>query len=432
MRLRLITENRIVKNFSVLFMSDALVSIVGILNMLMIINSIGSYNNGILLMVQTYVLLMSDIFNFQCFNGIVCYIPKFIKNRQQNSIKSYINQALLLELISGIVSFLVGQFLIASVANFMNWDSIIIIAVRFYLITNIINFTGTCTAVLRVFDEFKRISFINIIIVVLRMILYCIGFFRASNVNYFILAELLIDLTNKILNIVFMKKVLKKNNINKFFKLRCKFDNKFIKFNFYSNISQTIDIPVYHITTFIINKFLGFNEITIFKVIQKIGSVIEKLGKPLNQIVYPEISNYIAENDYKRVRKLSIRIFRVFSLIAIFASFILVITNNLWQTIFFDKVSISNLIVMIMYLVLLIFINSTTSIHAIFIALELVKYNIPIQLIVNTIYLVILVIFTVKFGLIGVIIARILQSLAITGIKSLILIKKKVLDIKYI
>ncbi len=52
-----------------------------------------------------------------------------------------------------------------------------------------------------------------------------------------------------------------------------------------------------HLTPFLINRFIGIEFISVYKVIEKIGGIIAKIASPLVNIIYPEISTKISEGD---------------------------------------------------------------------------------------------------------------------------------------
>ena len=197
----------------------------------------------------------------------------------------------------------------------------------------------------------------------------------------------------------------------------------FLKFSIYSNLTSTIDLPVNQITSLIINKYLGFEATSVYNVFGNIGSIINKLGDPISQIIYPEMNKMINQKNLKGAQKLSYRLKII--MLAMFCGGALVVstTYSLWL-----KILISNpnvyVIPLILYIGYSCYANSAMGTHNLFMALGYVKYNIPILLVVNIGYLVILFFAVQKYGLTGVIITYLIQAFAVVLIKELIMKKR--------
>ena len=84
-----------------------------------------------------------------------------------------------------------------------------------------------------------------------------------------------------------------------------------------------------------------------------------------------------------------------------------------------------------MYILFITTTSAVAGIHLLFVCLNLVKYNVPIVIICNAIYLVLLYVLSIKFRLFGTIIALISQSIMVALIKYIIM-KKRIRGSKYV
>lgn len=424
-----IHKNKLIKNFFILLCSDGIVSIITMINTIMVIRSIGTDQNGMLIMIQSFTAVISTIFCFSSFNGLITYLPKHINNNDNESIKDYIKQSLLLELIGGIIAFVIGELIVSLIAKIMGWDGFIVTLIRIYLITTVVNISGVASAVIRIFDKFKYLSMVNIAIAISRIIFYSVGFVAYKHLIYFVIVEILIDLLSKVLYLYFMFKVLKERKIEKVVSSNISFDKGFVKFSFLTNISQTLDVPVTYLGIFIINKYLGYSSSTVYNLIEKVGNIFGKLSKPIQQIIYPQITTWVAENKINESIKFSKRIFYIINGVGVLASVIVLTSYELWLDKFLPEYNFEVIISLVLYLLFVSFANSTQSIHAYFLAFKLARLNLYILFLVNVIYIIILFVFTIKFGIIGVIISRVIQSILICSVKLIVIIKFKYLKL---
>ncbi len=416
-----IKNSRLLKHVITLLSGDALVSVLNIVNLLLVINTIGLSDNGKMVIIQTYVLLFNDIFNFQSFNALIKFMSEAIENKAVDKAKFFIKQALFLDITTAIIGTTLGYLLVEFIASFMNWESSIVLYIKIYMLFIIFNITGTAIGVLRFFNEFKVIVLTNLLAGILRTIAYFIGFMSKQEMLYFIIVELFFSITLNMSLIFNAYRVLKKNNLSDFFKVKFYFHKEFFMFNLYNNLVLVLDIPRVHLSSLIISKVLGFSEVSILKVIDKICNVISKLGSPINQVIYPELSMMIAKNKFQEAKKLAYKITLGISSIGIagvlLLGFVSIFLGNVIEDVEIYRIPL------LIGLTAAVLGTSSISIHNLFTALGLVKYDALIALVVNVFYIFVLLFFVKAIGVSGVYITNSIQVLAFIGVK-VYLIKK--------
>ncbi|MGL5821321.1 MAG: lipopolysaccharide biosynthesis protein, partial [Sarcina sp.] len=204
------------------------------------------------------------------------------------------------------------------------------------------------------------------------------------------------------------------------YKHKFNFDKEYFMFNVYSSLYTTLDIPVQEITTFIINRYLGFSDVTIYNIFGKIGSIVLKVEAPLSQIIYPEMNIRIANNEKSSAINLYKKLFKIISVIGGSFAIILIITYGGWMSILVKNKWIY-FIPFVMYILYIVYTSASRTIHDLFISLGYIRTNVVILFVINIIYLLILALFASYIGLIGVILALILQAVAVIEIKKWIL-----------
>ena len=410
---------KFIKGFIVVFSGQSLSSIFNMITMLIFINTLGSVIYGKFVMIQASTTLVYSIFSFKGFQSLVHFLNKDTTNSREKTM-GYIKSVIVLDVLSLILSIIVCLFFTEYLCDLMGWDKGMSNLIKLFSITLLTNFSGTTTGVIFTFQKYSDLVKGQIVAAFVKLILYIVLYFFNYSLLYFVVIEIISITISNVFAIYYTYVILKKNSLSSFLKVHCNLDRDFIKFNLSSNITSTIDLPVNQIATFIINKYLGFEFNAIYSVFEKIGAILNKIITPLGQIIYPEISKKIGKGDIKGGFKL-VRNSQLLIYIVYIISFVFIIsTYKIWFKFFLtdpDKYIIAFLV----YIFYICYTGATAAVHSIFISLGYINLTPLITIIVNIIYLILLMFFIKWFGLMGVIIAFILQAMAIVITKKIIM-----------
>ena len=418
-----IFKNNIAKNFLVVFLGDGFSSVLTLLNLSIMIKVLGLNESSIVNLVISYTLVFDTIFNFQSFNSIIRFLPRALIDKDFLKVKGYLQQGFILDIVTALISFFAANLFLEFICNIFKWDRDIVNLIRVYSFSILFNLTGTSIGIIRVFNKFKYSSYINVFVNSLKFIFYLLSFIINVNMWYFILVELWFGLISSILLLIVTNFIIFKNNLRGIFKNKVVWDKEFLKFNFYCNFMTTLDVPISHLTPFLINKFVGIEFISIYKVIEKIGGIVAKIASPLLNIIYPEISTKVSEEKEKEaislVRKLFFIIILFGSLIIVFLS----LTYKLWINILI--LDGEKYVLNVLFYVLFVIIKfSFVGVYPLFISLGYIKYNVYIVVIANLIYLGVIPFFSSNFNINGVIISQCIQVFIVIFMQILIMKKR--------
>lgn len=416
-------NNKIIKNFVVVFLGDGFSSILTLLNLSIMIRVLGLNGSSNVNLAISYVLVFDTIFNFQSFNSIIKFLPQYIISNNIHKIRQYIQQGFILDIITAIISFVFCNLFIVIMVYIFNLDKSLIKLINVYSFSILFNLTGTSIGIIRVFDKFKYSSYINVIVNLFKFIFYILSFFMKSSMLYFIWIELIFCIVNMVLVLWVTRWVLSSRNIKNIFKVRIKWDKEFLKFNFYCNFMTTLDVPMSHLTPFLINRFIGIEFISVYKVIEKIGGIIAKIASPLVNIIYPEISTKISEGNIDSSLNLVKKLFFYIILFGILSFIFLGVSYKIWINILIldGEKFIGNIM---FYLAFIIFKFSFVGVYPLVLSLGCIKYNVYIVLIANLVYLLCIPTLANIFNINGIIISQFIQVILVISMQIFVIRRK--------
>lgn len=392
---------------------------------LIIVNQIGYEKYGFFTVALAYIGIINIIFNFQSFSAVIKFGHIALARNDRNLLKMHIKQALVQDFSAALLAFFLSYFVLNSVSDFFHWNHQIIAMISILSFSILFNITGSAIGVLRLFEKFNYISILAVLDAFIKLSLVLFGVYIKQDYIYYVKIELTSIVISSLLSWFVALLVLKENDLLDFWKVKIGFNNDFFKFNLYNNIVTTLDLPVGEITKIIINQMLGPVELGFYNILAKIGNVIFKVTGPITVVVFPELSKRIAKGEIKKAFRLTENIVIFSTVVGLVITFFQFLTFTIWSPIIFKNVLVNRYTVLA-YFIYIVVCASISTIHQLFVALGLVKYNVIIVLIVNSLYLV-LVFYTMSknhFGLIGLILSMFLQAITVVIIKILIIRRK--------
>ena len=106
-----IVNNKLIKNFLLIFSGEGVSSVFSFLATFLIINGIGSYKHGVLVAVQTYTNLFYGLFSFKTFQSLIKYLAKAERENDEETSKLYIKWAVVLDAVCLVATLLFGTVL---------------------------------------------------------------------------------------------------------------------------------------------------------------------------------------------------------------------------------------------------------------------------------------------------------------------------------
>ena len=415
-----IMNNNIVKNAFIMFSGQTIASVIGFLNTFLVLKAIGLEGNGIIAIAANYAGMFNGLFNFQSYNAMIKFGADALEKNDMPQFKKYVKQAVLQDVLTAILAFVVGYICIDYVSDFFNWDSQMVSYIKLYLLIIPFNISGSINALIRLNNDFVVGAKIGIQMTLVKTMLLLIGIVAKCNFTYYIILEIIMSIISSSLYIKSAIKYLKLNNCTDFLKVKIGFDKEFTMFNIYNNIVSTLDMPTGQITTLIINKLLGVSEVGVYNVIAKFGTLVTQVTGPLTQSLFPELSKIVAKDDEKGAFIIVKKIFLYTMGGGVSVALFTIISYKLWLGLFIPS-TFENGALMSIYVMYITITSAVAGIHLLFVCLNLVRYNVPIVIACNTVYLGLLYILAIKFRLFGIIIALILQAIMVATIKYIIM-----------
>lgn len=420
-KIKYLLTDRLIVNFLHIFGGDAFASLLSIFSISFVTKGIGLEKYGFIVLIQGIVSLLDGIFNFQSWQGVIKFFPQVRENEKK--LKSLIKFSYMLDFFTALIAFTVILLSSYWIGKFYKFDSYEVYLLLFFSTYIIFNVQGTPIGILRSFDRFDYLRNQRVIVAVFNFIFLGIGFFIKAGITYFISIYLLTNILNALLLNYLSFKELNYRGIKNVFKERVEINREFFKFTCLTNLNSSLDIPVQYLDNLLVGKMLSLEQLGVYKICKTIAIVLDKVGTPLYQTLYPYFCEKVMEKNYSEIFRRMVKIGGILFLACIIIIFGMNIIGLDILSKFFSQGLEKYRLEINLYLVMKSLATVCIVIHPLFLAMGYIKEEIKIISIANLLYLIILFVFIKKFALIGVILAYGIQVLLIVVMKSLIIYK---------
>jgi PST family polysaccharide transporter len=186
------------------------------------------------------------------------------------------------------------------------------------------------------------------------------------------------------------------------------------------NLVPIFDLPSRELDKVIVSLYFGNEVVAIYHIIKKMTAVISLITTPVYQILYPYITRYKKESNFKDMLSMLKKLVLVMSLGVVFMIAIFILAAKPINSWIFDGALNGYLIFATLYLTSFGFAAAFSPLHPVFNVIGYYKYTSLLCLISNCIYLIV-VVNTVSLGLYAILVGFILQSTLLLTIKGVMI-----------
>jgi O-antigen/teichoic acid export membrane protein len=303
---------RLLKNAGILLTGNAISSALLFINFAVTARALGPELFGILVTIQTYVLIIDRLITFQSWQAIIKYGSEAIKENQWKDFQALIKFGILLDLSTAALGTVLALLGVRYLSRWQGWDPAIAKLAYTYSFLILFNLSGIGIAVLRIFDRFKLCTIPQIVTQAIRLGAVTIAFIMHASLPIFLYLWLATDVLAYALLFITGWQELQRRQltaglaaqpvlpiIKKYRGIR----GFVISTNFIASIrlcSRELDI-------LIIGSVLGNAAAGMFKVAKQFANIIVKISDPLYEAIYPEFAKLSAQQNMKEFRRILIR-----------------------------------------------------------------------------------------------------------------------------
>lgn len=304
------SQKKLFKNASWLFGGKSASGIFTAIQTIVIARMLGVSDYGLLTLVIAYISVLNMFFDLKVWETATKYIGTYLEKGESDKTRSMIKLSYILDIGSGIVAFIIAILSAKLISTYVIHSPDAYILIWIFSISLFIDTANsTSDAILRVFDRFKSIAFINSFQKLFRLIvvvgLLLAGFGIKGVLYGFILASFI----GFSIRMWFVIKTLTENNLQGWLGA----DVGLIKDEwrgiawFLGNTSFIATLKTgneKYLGVMILGYFAGKEAVGYYKIASTVASLANKVVDPLYEAIYPELVKFTSANAIKDFKKM--------------------------------------------------------------------------------------------------------------------------------
>ena len=302
---------RIFKNAGLMLTGRAANGVMGLITLSIMARGLGAEVFGIVVLVQTYVLVISGLTTFQSWQALIRYGAISLKSEDPCEFQNLLKFTMVLDVIGIVIGLAVGYLAAPLIGPFLKWNSDVVVYAQAYSFLILFTVIATPIGVLRLFDRFDLLTFQASIAPLCRMIGvsialaldaplwgYLVAWFVAGGVGgiaLIVLGWLEVSRRGRLVNMSWSFRGLSRGH------------DSIWRFSIVSNFHSSLQLVTGHMAVFLVGFVAGPTAAGLYKIAKDVSTTLTKPAEMLNQSIYPEFARLGSEAHWHAFPRLILR-----------------------------------------------------------------------------------------------------------------------------
>lgn len=306
------SQKKLFMNASWLFGGKTASGIFSAIQTVVIARILGVSDYGLLSLILAYVAVLNMFFDLKVWETATKYIGTYWEKGEHDKARSMIKLSYILDIGSGVVAFIIAILSAKLISTYIIHSPEAYVFIWIYSISLFVDTANsTSDAILRVFDRFKNIAFINSFQKFFRLIVVVALLYSGLGIKGVLYGFILASFVGFSVRMWLVMKTLKHNDLQGWLSA----DISLIRDQwkgiawFLGNTSFIATLKTgneRYLGILILGYFVGKDAVAFYKIASSIASVVNRIVDPIYEAIYPELVKLASSNaieDFKNIIK---------------------------------------------------------------------------------------------------------------------------------
>jgi O-antigen/teichoic acid export membrane protein len=319
-----IALRRIVRNMAYLSSANILVASIGLITIAVVARALGPMGLGVIAIAESYVRLVDQFVRLEPWQAVIRYGSVALENKKEVQFLRLVKFSTLFDIFGGFLAAVVaisGCLLLSSIMGFDEKQKSLTIV---YSLTLFLSLSATPTGLLRLFDLFDMAAKLSVFLAICRLALSVVAWQMSGEVWTFIIIMSIYTVGEQLAPFILAWRELRRRGHRGIWKIPLagvlSENPGILRFIVNTNLNALSRIITQRFDTLVVGAVLGTSAAGLYQLARRVGLAAIRIGRPLQQAIYPDLAKIWARGEKQRFRLLVLRanaLLTLFSVVAI-------------------------------------------------------------------------------------------------------------------
>lgn len=299
---------RLARNVGYLLFGSLGASILGLGSLALTARTLGPTLLGVLVMIEAYTRIVDWVLRPESWQALIKYGTETLERREDEAFARLIKFGVLIDLGGAVLATVVAIGGIRFAGSWMGWDEQTVLMGSIYSLVLLANLRDTPTALLRLFDRFNVFAWRLIMAAALRLALVAVAFSAGMGLWAFIAIGMIVSVTESLLMIAaawmeFRRRGFLEHPQTRPLRGVTSLFPGIWGFIWSNNLSLLMRKTTQEFDILLVGSLAGPAAAGLYHVAKRLGEMVMKIGRPLQQAVYPDAARLWAKGEITRFKR---------------------------------------------------------------------------------------------------------------------------------
>jgi len=395
----------LVRHSIALFSGQFIAVVFGFLAAIIAARHLGPGAFGLVVVVQTYVLIVDRIANFQTWETLIRFGARAEAEGANTEFQDILSYCWQIDVATAVIGTLIAYLLFPWFSDLFGLAGESHKAALFYPLVILFNLTGTSVGFLRLRKKISKLSIAAIVTGVVRFVLASVGVVLDLGVTYFLVAWAIAEMATNLTILMFGYSAIKRHGFAPFRGRSAwatiQSRRGVARFTIISNLHSSTVLACKETDQLVVGALLGLESTGILKIAKQFAALISKPFDPISQIIYPELAKLASRSDFNLFKSLVIKTSIGCGVLGILGWLALFLFGEKALLLTVGAFYLDGYAVLLLYGLGVVFAVSAAAMQSSMVSLGLQETSFYLVLTTSVLYLAMLYFSLTKYGLVG-------------------------------
>jgi O-antigen/teichoic acid export membrane protein len=311
---------RIGKNLAYLFSADVVVVPFGLLTLAIMAWSLGPVGLGTIALIEGYVRAVDLLVRLQPWQALIRYGAVALENDRRLNFSTLVKFSYLTELLGGCIAAAVAIAGCSFAADWLQFSSEQVDLAQWYAATLVLSVSPTSTAILRFFNRFDLVAKSTVGLAIVRLLLATLAWMLEAGVTGFLFVLIVSQVLEPVVLTFFAQRQLHGKGFSGVHRAPLagltEHNPGILRFMKNTTLNVAARMATQRFDILIVGSLLGPGPVGLYQLAKRIGLAALRIGRPLQQVIYPDIARLWARGEVARFRRIVLTVNATIGIVA--------------------------------------------------------------------------------------------------------------------